>query len=499
MNDIHSSFRRLGGHIDGRKTLGQFFTPDYVARSLVSWAKRTPDDRMLDPSCGDGRFLELHHNSVGIEQDVVAHSVAQARVPSALVHQGDFFSWARQTTERFDFAVGNPPFIRYQRFNGRIRRTALDYCRSLGANFSALTSSWAPFLVATSSLLVPGGRLAFVVPAEIGHAPYAQPLLDYLMRHFRLVHVVAIKKKLFPNLSEDAWLLYANGYSIEGIDCELRFAATDCFKYCSSPPIGKVIGQCELELWRNRIRPFLLPEDLREMYQELVQSKETFRLGEVAQVGIGYVTGANDFFHLRPSAASKLRIPQRLLQPTVRTSKLLPNRSVTWATVSKWLNLDEPSLLLRLGEHELLPSSVRRYLDSPEGQIARSSYKCRSRSPWYSVPNVTIPHGFLSYMSSRQPLLVANQAHCSCTNSVHTISMKKGNRLRVLQRSWSNDVVALSCEVEGHPLGGGVLKVEPREAARVLVPYNPQSIASIATNIREATSLLRSWRHCAST
>jgi hypothetical protein len=52
------------------------------------------------------------------------------------------------------------------------------------ADFTGLTSSWAPFLVGAAGLLRPGGRLAFVVSSEIGHAPYAAPLLDYLVERF---------------------------------------------------------------------------------------------------------------------------------------------------------------------------------------------------------------------------------------------------------------------------------------------------------------------------
>ena len=166
---------------------------------------------MLDPSCGEGIFLALHKKSVGVEQDHRIYSRAVANAPWALVHEGDFFTWANSTVERFDFASGNPPFIRYQHFSGSTRQTALELCRTLGANFSGLTSSWAPFLVVTASLLKPGGRLAFVVPAEIGHAPYAQPLLTYLKQHFRTVQVVAVKEKLFPELSEDVWLLMLMG------------------------------------------------------------------------------------------------------------------------------------------------------------------------------------------------------------------------------------------------------------------------------------------------
>src|SRR5690606_18269238 len=171
-----------------------YFTPDDVAASLVAWACRRPSDRMIDPSCGDGRFLAFHRNSVGIEQNPVSAHAAIARAPGALVHEGDFFIWATETGERFECAAGTPPFIRYQSFKGQMRRRALDLCLDLGARFSGLTSSWAPFLVATAGLLKPGGRMAFVVPAEIGHAPYAAPLLEYLVRSFRTVQIVAVRE-----------------------------------------------------------------------------------------------------------------------------------------------------------------------------------------------------------------------------------------------------------------------------------------------------------------
>ena len=153
---------------------------------------------MIDPSCGDGQFWRSHRNSVGIQQNPVSAHRAIERAPGALVHEGDFFTWAIETRERFDCAAGNPPFIRYQAFKGEIRRRALDLCRDLGARFSGLTSSWAPFIVATAGLLKRGGRMAFVVPAEIGHAPYAAPLLDYLVASFSTVQIIAVRRKLFP-------------------------------------------------------------------------------------------------------------------------------------------------------------------------------------------------------------------------------------------------------------------------------------------------------------
>ena len=205
--------RLLDSHSNKRN--GAYYTPEGVAGLLVRTAVRSPCDRLLDPACGDGRFLAYHPNSIGVERDGCAALLARQRAPDASVHNDDFFVWARrahQAGERFDCVVGNPPFIRYQTFSGATRRTALELCEEQGVAFSGLAASWAPFLAVAASLLRAGGRLAFVVPAAIGHAPYAGPLLEYLVGHFRSVRVVAVRRKLFPRLSEDCWLLFAEGF-----------------------------------------------------------------------------------------------------------------------------------------------------------------------------------------------------------------------------------------------------------------------------------------------
>src|SRR5512147_1510450 len=127
-----------------QKQTGAYYTLDPVVGSLLRWAIRHDHDRMLDPSCGDGRFIAGHRNSVGIEQDLEAARGAISRAPWALIHEGDFFSWASETAERFECAAGNPPFIRYQTFKGEVRIRALDLCSRMGTDFSGLASSWAP-------------------------------------------------------------------------------------------------------------------------------------------------------------------------------------------------------------------------------------------------------------------------------------------------------------------------------------------------------------------
>lgn len=117
------------------------------------------------------------------------------------------------------------------------------------------------------------------------------------------------------------------------------------------------------------------------------------------------------------------------------------------------------------------------------------------RTPWYSVPDVQTPDFFLSYMSGLEPSLVRNDAGCTCTNSVHAVRFRTPDATRALSSVWDSDFLRLSCELEGHPLGGGLLKLEPGEAARIVVPA-PATLNWIpAVAIAEGINALRAWRH----
>ena len=325
--------------------------------------------------------------------------------------------------------------------------------------------------------------MAFVVPAEIGHAPYATPVLSFLCSQFQQVRVVAIREKLFPDLSESTWLLFADGFgsSTDAIELSLfdRFAS---FAWTDQPTRRVAVSS-----WRDtgyRLRKFLLPETALVTYQSNASKPGISRLGEVARTSIGYVSGANEFFHLRPSEVKRYRIPGDFLRITIRRSRQLPADCVNRQTVKRWISQDEPVMLLDLTDAQELPSEVISYLNSERGREVRNGYKCRNRDPWYAIPDVRVPDAFLSYMSGGKPALVRNNAECVCTNAI--------------QRAWSHPLVDLSCELEGHPLGGGMLKLEPREASNVMIPTDdPKFTPAEIRILKDAVAEMRGWRNYA--
>ena len=178
----------------------------------------------------------------------------------------------------------------------------------------------------------------------------------------------------------------------------------------------------------------------------------------------------------------------------MRSARVLPQEELTQQTVDSWRRSDEPMLLLRIPKGAEVPARVQRYLESDAGARAREAYKCRHRSPWYSVPDVRVPDFFLTYMAGRAPHLVKNAVGATCSNALHGVKLRLPSLSdAALLSAWQSPLTRLSCELEGHALGGGVLKLEPREAARAILS-NPMPPCS-SSELEEAVSVLRLWRH----
>jgi hypothetical protein len=114
-----------------------------------------------------------------------------------------------------------------------------------------------------------------------------------------------------------------------------------------------------------------------------------------------------------------------------------------------------------------------RYLEKGEEEEVQLAYKCTKRPLWYQPPIVAAPDLFFTYMSHRYPRLVANTARVTFLNSMHGVRLV-GNvppeSRQALPLLMLNSATMLGAEVHGRAYGGGVLKMEPREAAVLPLP-----------------------------
>jgi adenine-specific DNA-methyltransferase len=166
-------------------------TPSTVVDLMVRrlFARRAPTEvsTLLDPGCGDGEFIDgvLRFCAaeqlpvpriVGIELDAGRAGRARDRFasePKVEIRKADFL---RPTSDRFDFVVGNPPYVSILQLTTVERSAYRDQYRTARGRFDL----YLLFFEQGLRLLRPGGRLVYITPEKFAYVETAQPLRDLL-------------------------------------------------------------------------------------------------------------------------------------------------------------------------------------------------------------------------------------------------------------------------------------------------------------------------------
>ena len=483
------------------KLRGGYYTPAAVSRFLAQWAVRSPADRVLEPSCGDGsicvpsveRLLALAGSSntppgeiVGIElheeeankAEVKIRAASRGRV-RATVLAADFFAQAESwgvaepllaPLQAFDAVIGNPPFVRYQDFLERHRKVAFRLMQAAGLNPNRLTNAWVPFLVVGAKLLRPDGRLAMVIPAELLQVSYAAEIRQFLSDFFAQITLITFRELLFGKVQQNVVLLLADrrAGSFHGIRA-IELESAECL---TAEGIG-VSADCTNELDHSTekwTRYFLSPKQLG-LIRRIEADPRIRSFGEYASVDVGVVTGENDFFVINDETARRLGIAGAMKPLISRTAQLQGVR-VDKAEWQKARSDQARVLLFSPADRDpsTLPRKVREYIERGEEQGVHKGYKCRIRKRWYVVPSQWIPDAFALRQVHDYPRIVVNQAQATATDTLHCVRFTNGHEPEVMAAAFVNSLTLAFGEITGRSYGGGVLTFEPSEVEKLPLP-----------------------------
>ncbi len=469
------------------KLRGGYYTPADLAGFLVRWVENVSPSRVLEPSCGDGVFFNIlgarsySGEVLGFELDDVEARKAKERSTSAglsnaNIHASDFLGWALEAiddkSKRFDAVIGNPPFIRYQYLPPLFQNRAESiFCR-LGCKFTKHTNAWVSFILASFELLRPGGRLGMVVPAEIIHVMHAQSLRSYLGEKARRLVVVDPEELWFEGTIQGAVLLmaekkaqttdHAEGlgiYPVRGRDF-LRLDPEDVFNG-TCPINGKTV--------EGKWTRALLATSTSDLLDELIEAKVARRFDDVAQVDVGIVTGANKFFLVQDETVKRFKL-QKWAHPMFGRSEHCPGIVYDEHQHRANASSGKPTNFIWFQDESAEKSSTSlKYIQQGEGESLHTRYKCRIRSPWYSVPSVYSTEVGMLKRSHDTPRLILNKIQAFTTDTAYRIRAKEGTAEQLVY-GFLNGLTALSAELEGRHYGGGVLELVPSEIEKLLLP-----------------------------
>jgi len=456
---------------------GQYYTPSAVCDLMIALSKPEAGSnegplRVLEPGCGPGSFLlrlsdwletmppaprssqnpawELH----GVELDTASAQLAESLLRAendrhskhykTHVHTLNFISPTMDTLAEalgpFDWIIGNPPYVRQEHLaqaGPESKQEMLSYLvgkyaaylkrfPEQRALFSQTGDLYLWFFLQATTLLKPGGRLAFITSNSWLNTAYGQHFQQFLTHHFHLrVLAESACERWFPDAAINPLITVLERKTdaeLEVPDTENPFTSTGKEKPVLTIRIKKELNHyfsdCDPEnYWPQVFRKtgeMTSPTDNSALQVNRFTAKELSgepfksnwamplrapaeliqllgiatlwqRLDTLGRVRYPLKTGINAFFYLSREKALEWGIEPEFLFPVLRSSRQVKHYRIEERALCEVL-FSCPLSKQELQERGLV--GALRYIEWGETQSAPPRQKRAQAVPWPQVASV---------------------------------------------------------------------------------------------------------------
>nr|MDD3720428.1 class I SAM-dependent methyltransferase [Candidatus Gracilibacteria bacterium] len=464
----------------GQKLRGGFYTPERIAHFMLKWALNGRENAdILEPSCGDGVFLEqlgnnsFNYNSItGIELDIIeARKSKDLNIKNSEVINSDFHTFCNSTNKRFDIVIGNPPYIRYQYFDKKQQDEAEKIFKKVNIKYSKLTNAWVSFVIGSCLLLKEQGKIGFVLPAELLQVSYAKPLRNFLAHFFHKINIISFKKLVFPDIQQEVVLLLCEK---NGIDKHLieHIEVTDIDELEKIDLNLLKTPKKEIDFEENKWTFYFLEQDEVDLIEKIKHSNLVPKIKKYADVEVGITTGANDYFSVSNEIVKDFSLNEfakPLIGRSIQANSLIFTEE-DWYKNNK-SNI-KSNLLVFKEKKEIKNKKVLDYIKLGEEKGINKGYKCKIRDEWQIIPSIKLSNALFTRRNNLFPKLIENLAEAYTTDTMHRVFIKENVNKRSFIASFYNSLSFAFSEIVGRSYGGGVLELMPSEVGDILLPYN---------------------------
>lgn len=465
-----------------QKLRGAYYTPLQLANAMVSLVAHKNIRTVLEPSCGDGVFLDsmaqlgiIDHidsvTAVEIEPDeaekVRTTYCCNNRIQ---IFNEDFFKFYNRVLgkEQYDLILGNPPYIRYQYLTESQRELQSKILTSHGMKANKLINAWVAFLVACVQLLSDNGKIAFVIPAEILQVAYAEDLRLFLSEQLAKITLVTFEQLVFPDIEQEVVVFIGEkGAEEKGIRI-IEMSDLDDLARLDLEQNGFQKMQHVREKWTK----YFVNAKEMELIQRIRLDPRFAKFSDFGLINIGITTGNNNYFSITEDVCQKYHLENVTLPLIGRSSHA---HGITF-TENDWAENKSTGKRARLisfpesVRYDDYPEEHKAYIALGEAQGEHEGYKCSIRDRWYIVPSVWIPDAFFLRRNNLYPKFVLNRCDAVSTDTMHRMKFYLGVEPENVLLSYYNSISFAFTEICGRSYGGGVLEILPGEMGNIMLP-----------------------------
>lgn len=473
---------RLKKDSSEQKLRGAYYTPLQLANVMVNLCASDNIHTVLEPSCGDGVFLDSLRqlnliekigtiDAVEIEPDE-AEKVQRNYRNYQNVHilNEDFFEFYSRMVDaqtQYNFILGNPPYIRYQYLTETQRELQSNILTSHGMKSNKLINAWVAFLVACVQLLSENGRIAFVIPAEILQVAYAEDLRLFLSEHLAKITLITFEQLVFPDIEQEVVIFIGEKGSVEKGIRIIEMNDLSGFEKLDLQQNGFQKMQHVKEKWT---RYFTTAKEM-ELIQAIRTDKRFAKFVDYGLINVGITTGNNGYFSISEEVCDEYDLENVTLPLIGRSS----HAHGIFFTDEDWKKNKASGKSARLVNFpdipiEDYPERHKAYIALGEASGENEGYKCSIRDRWYIVPSVWIPDAFFLRRNNLYPKFVLNRCNAVSTDTMHRMKFNSDVKPENILLAYYNSISFAFTEICGRSYGGGVLEILPGEMGNIILP-----------------------------
>lgn len=459
---------------------GDVFTSPKVVRHILDLIGYTSDKdlslyKILEPCCGEGVFLmEIIHRILFsarqhnfdpypiIENNIVAYDIDSKKIErcrqNLLYIFPDFTLPCLKTKdflqedifEKFDFVVGNPPYIRYE----KIPTTKRTVYKKEFATFHYRADLYVLFFEKTLKCLKPSGKHGFICANRWLKNEYGKKLRGFIANNFRLHAIIDM---------EQADAFQENVLAYPAITIISNDSPSSLFNYTKINTID------QLEWKKPTSKKMSTTEDWSQMFCGISHSNSLLSIEEQGfHIGIGIATGADNIYI---SSSLKGIVEEELLLPAINARDLTGNKQ-NWHGEYLLNPYDKEGNLIDLS---CFPKA-KDYLEKNKETLCNRHIAKKNPSKWYrtidkvkqnlqKTPKILIPD------ISGNSLLFIDEGHFYPLHNIYYVTGENLHLLKILCAILMSDFVNKQIQEISNCMNGGYPRWQSQHLRKLRIPY----------------------------
>lgn len=366
------------------KSLGQYFTKPEVVTLMLDLFDYVPNSKLfnlsiLEPAAGDGVFLfsivdrlfesfKIHNAFlkngslkgsvflaakeaiVAVELDENTYRRLIHEVQNYLIEKGldiqqsidlseswlvnsDFLFWNNDYSKKFDFVVGNPPYIRNESMLDELKKKY----RSLFSTYYDRSDIYVPFIEHSLLMLKEKGICSFICTDRFIKNNYGRKLRNFITDSYQVNYFLDIHNSS-PFEEDVSAYPCIFGFSKSSVSVSTHFAKADQISkkeitalknfVLFDKPHHSIITKT-LDEWFKGEEPWVTDFDVKEILDVIKARFPTINDVNSIDCKIGIATGATDLYVVDKELVDEYGLEKELLIPLI-TKKHLTSEGVKW-------------------------------------------------------------------------------------------------------------------------------------------------------------------------